>query len=80
MKLYVNTYKESGKWYQQIEIQTEEEHPTYSKEYEELLIEKVFPYCPLHGYIVITDDENNKSFHQRLYDNSAITMIRNRNK
>lgn len=78
MKLYVDTYKESGKWYQQIEIETEKEYPSYSKEYEELLVEKVFPYCPLDGYIVITDNVNNKLFHKRLYGNNAIRRIRNK--
>ena len=72
MKIYADIYKSTGKWYQQIVIRSEKEYSLESIEYKKLLNERIFSYHQYQCYIVITDDKNNKLFHQKLYDSLSI--------
>ena len=76
MKIYADIYKSTGKWYQQIVIRSEKEYSLESIEYKKLLNERILSYHQYQCYIVITDDKNNKLFHQKLYDSLAIRRIR----
>lgn len=65
MKLIVDIYKQTGKWYTTIYINNDEEILLYDKEYNEFLRKHI--HIPEGGYATVRDGEENKTFHQRLY-------------
>ncbi|MFR1685797.1 hypothetical protein B5E87_09630 [Massilimicrobiota sp. An142] len=70
MRLIVDIYKDTGKWYTTLIINNETEIRMYDKDYDDFL--KSSFKIPEGGYAVVRDSEENETFHQRLYTSEKL--------
>lgn len=70
MRLIVDVYKNTGKWYTTIIINTDDEILMYEKGYDDFLKQNI--KVPEGGYAVIRDDNDNRTFHQHLYTSEML--------
>lgn len=70
MRLIVDVYKNTGKWYTTIIINTDDEILMYENGYKDFLKQNFT--VPEGGYAVVRDDNDNKTFHQRLYTSEML--------
>ena len=70
MRLIVDIYKDTAKWYTTLIINNETEIRMYDKDYDDFL--KSSFKIPEGGYAVVRDSEENETLHQRLYTSEKL--------
>lgn len=73
IKLKINSYKSSGKWYGEQIIELEKDIPIWDDKFKKMLTNNISCAC-YDGFIVVDDMEDNQTFHKVLYPAYDIIM------